>query len=82
MKLSELASKDVISSEDGMKLGRINDLDIDIATGKIIHVSVKKGIRLFSNFGGKEDELIRYDNITKIGSDVIMIKQDQHYKKE
>ena len=36
MKLSELSTKDVIREEDGTKLGRINDVIIDAANGKIL----------------------------------------------
>ena len=32
MVLSELSTKDVVNNEDGIKLGRIVDVEIDIAT--------------------------------------------------
>ena len=38
MKLSEISSKDVINDEDGVKLGKIVDAEIDVATGKIVVV--------------------------------------------
>ena len=38
MKLSEISSKDIINDEDGARLGKIADVEIDVATGKILSV--------------------------------------------
>ena len=35
MKLSELITKDVINEQDGLKLGKVYDLEIDPASGKV-----------------------------------------------
>ena len=40
MKLSEISSKDVINDEDGVKLGKIVDAEIDVDTGKIVNGSI------------------------------------------
>ena len=50
MKLSELSNKDVIRDEDGTKLGKIEDITIDTATGKIISIHVNSGFRLSGIF--------------------------------
>ena len=51
MKLSELSYKDVIREEDGTKLGKIQDITIDAATGKIIsiHISNNFKFNIFSS---------------------------------
>ena len=48
MILSELSMKDVVNDEDGIKLGRIVDLDIDIITGKVISAIIDRGFRFSS----------------------------------
>lgn len=73
MRLSELSSKDVIRDEDGVKLGRINDLIIDTATGKIISICLSSGFKISSIFKGSDQSTISYSKIQKIGSDVIII---------
>ncbi|WP_042223846.1 YlmC/YmxH family sporulation protein [Oceanobacillus manasiensis] len=74
MKLSELQVKEVIIVDDGKRLGHITDLEIDTDKGKIVAIVLtikdKKG-----GFFGKSDELvIHWDQIVRIGSDVILVK--------
>ena len=45
MKLSELSYKDVIREEDGTKLGKIQDITIDAATGKIISIHISNNFK-------------------------------------
>lgn len=73
MKLKEFLTKDVINEQDGIKLGRVYDLDIDVASGKISTIKIKDGNRL-SNFlksGGITE--VSWQKIIKIGSDVIIV---------
>ena len=46
MKLTELMSKDIINDEDGIKLGKIIDIELDSNDGNIISVIINKGIKL------------------------------------
>lgn len=78
--LSELQLKEVIIIDDGRRLGHISDLEIDPNNGKILAVIIlakeKKG-----GIFGKMDELIVYWNqIVRIGSDVILVKEVQEPK--
>ena len=50
MKLSELSSKDVINDEDGVRLGKIADAEIDVATGKILNVSIYRSFKFLNWF--------------------------------
>lgn len=79
MKLSELSSKDVINDADGSRLGRITDLDIDIASGKIATVTINRGFRFMSAFN-KDYAQIPWSKILKVGSDVIIIANDYNKK--
>ena len=73
MKLSELSNKDVIRDEDGTKLGKIEDITIDTATGKIISIHVNSGFRLSGIFNLSEGIMIPWNKIDKTGSDVIIV---------
>jgi len=72
MRLSDLQDKDVIDLKSGVKIGNIIDIKIDnngIVTSLIIER--KRFSKLFSS----NDEVdIPYKNISKIGEDVILIK--------
>ena len=74
MKLKELINKDVISEQDGTKLGKIYDLELDTASGKILTIFVKEGIRIVDFFKSNNNLEIPWSKIIKIGSDVIIVE--------
>lgn len=82
MKLSEISYKDVIREEDGTKLGKISDVTIDIATGKILSIHISSGFRLMGLFNNYEENLIPWSRIVKIGSDVIIVETVHKLKTE
>ena len=73
MKLKELLTKDVINEQDGIKLGRVYDLDIDIASGKISSIKIKDGNRLSGLLKSGGSVEVSWNKIIKIGSDVIIV---------
>lgn len=73
MILSELSVKDVVNNEDGIKLGRIVDVDVDVASGRILSLTIDRGFRLSSIFTSKNQTVIPWSRIVKIGSDVIIV---------
>lgn len=80
MKLSEISSKDVINDEDGVKLGKIVDAEIDVATGKIVNVTIYRGFKFFNVFGSKDNVQIPWNKIIKIGNDVAIVENNQKIK--
>ena len=82
MKLSELSNKDFIRDEDGTKLGKIDDVSIDTASGKIISIHINNGFRLSGIFSSNEGISIPWNKIVKIGSDVIIVETVQKIKME
>lgn len=73
MRLSELQSKDVISTKDGKIYGKIIDAEINIYEGKINYLVVepRKFVRSFISSG--KESMISFDQIHKIGEDVILV---------
>jgi YlmC/YmxH family sporulation protein len=73
MRISELQSKDVVNVSDGKRLGTIGDLEIDADSG-LIHALVIPGqSRFFGMVGGGQDYVVPWNQIVKIGSDVILV---------
>ena len=72
MKLSDLQEKDIVNINDGRKIGRIIDAEVDMM-GKINYLVVddKKGFRTF--FSSNSDINITFDKIKRIGTDVILV---------
>jgi len=73
IKTSELKAREVINIVDGKRLGVINDIEIDLATGSVTSISIPGGNRILGLFGKSEDVVIPWEKISKIGIDVILV---------
>ena len=72
MHLSDLHGKDIVNVNDGTKIGSIIDVIID-NNGSIVSMIVQ-GNKFFSNlFSSKNDVEIKWEQIKKIGEDVILV---------
>ena len=70
MRLSDLQGKDVVDYQDGKKIGNIIDIVID-NDGHIIDLIVEK--KRFFFFFSTSDIEIKWQQILKIGEDVILV---------
>lgn len=68
---SDISDKEVVNLCDGKRLGYVCDADIDTECGKIIRLALpaKSGL-----FPGKNRIYIRWDNIERIGEDIILVR--------
>lgn len=73
MRLSELQSKKVINIVTGSNIGNIIDVDIN-NDGKVESFVIDQG-RVFFSLNRESDIKIFWNEITKIGEDVILIKK-------
>lgn len=73
MHLSDLQTKDIISIKDGKKIGNIIDIIIDF-NGMIKSLIIEKN--KFSFFKNSGDNEIYWNQIKKIGEDVILVDID------
>lgn len=72
MRLSDLQNKCVIDISDGKNIGNIIDLEIK-EDGTAIGLIVEKYKFLISSFSNKKELIIKWDQIKKIGEDVILV---------
>lgn len=72
MKLSDLQEKDIVNINDGRKIGKIIDAEVDM-NGNINYLVVdeKRGLRTF--LSTNSDINITFDKIKRIGTDVILV---------
>ena len=70
MKLSELQSKDIITT-DGKLIGNI--IDIVIEDGYIKYIVVERSKFILSMFSSKDEIEIKWNQIKTIGDDVILV---------
>lgn len=72
MRLSELQTKKIINITDGKSIGSI--IDINILEDGTIESLVLESTRSFFSLNKELDTQISWNNITKIGEDVILVK--------
>lgn len=73
MRLSDLQHKDVVNIIDGKKIGNIIDISID-NDGKMSGLIVEKTKFFISMFSNHNEIEILWNQIEKIGEDVILVK--------
>lgn len=73
MRLSDLQNKTVINLIDGKNIGSIIDLNID-EKGNATGLIVEKHKFLISYFSSKKEFSIKWEQIEKIGEDVILVR--------
>ena len=73
-KTSELREREVINIIDGKKLGFTSDLEIDPGSGRILALVLPAPGKFRWLFGKTEEIVIPWHQISKIGSDVILVE--------
>ncbi|MBR6425781.1 MAG: YlmC/YmxH family sporulation protein [Oscillospiraceae bacterium] len=72
-RLQELRCKEVINISDGARLGCVNDVVLDVVTGRVVSLVVPGPCRKFGLFGREEDYLIPWNCIKRIGDDIVLV---------
>lgn len=82
MRFSELRQKEVINCRDGCRMGFVADLEFDERTGQICQLIIPEVGKLWSCFGRGAEYCICYNEIVRIGSDIIIVDVDSKMTKE
>jgi YlmC/YmxH family sporulation protein len=77
VKISEFQSKDVVNVANGKKLGNIGDIDINLETGHIQSIIILGTGKILGLFGREEETVIPWQNIVKVGTDVILVRLNE-----
>ena len=71
MRLSELQRKDIINVRI---VGRIIDAEISETDGSLVNLVIEKSKYMRNFFNTEGDITIKYEQIKKLGSDVILVE--------
>lgn len=71
--LADIRSKEVINTSTGMRLGYVSDIEVDSSTGQILSIVVPGPSKYLGLLGREEDYIIPWDNIGRIGEDIILV---------
>ena len=72
-KFTELHCKEVICVRDGQRLGFISDARVELPEGKLCAIIVPGPCRFFGLFGRREDFVIPWNKIRRIGPDIVLV---------
>ena len=72
--IADLKSKEVIDIHTGNRLGFVYDVEIDVMTGKLVSLVVPGAYKFMGLFGRESDNVIKWEQIKKIGEDIILIE--------
>ena len=73
VKFTELHCKEVICVSDGRRLGFITDVRVEVPEGNIIAIIVPGPCRFFGLWGRREDFVIPWCCIRRIGPDIVLV---------
>lgn len=78
MRISELAGKEIVNIQDGSRLGIVGETDlfIDLETGEIDSIILPNKGNLITFWLDKQQVVIPWESIKKIGSEVIIVELD------
>ena len=72
-RFSSLRCKEVINVSDGSRLGYVSDLELDLESGRVLALVVPCPGRFFGLLGSKEEYVIPWSCIRRIGGDIILV---------
>lgn len=75
-RVTDLRCKEVINVTDGLRLGFVSDVEILLPEGKVLALVVPGPCRFFGLFGRKDDFVIPWNCIRRIGSDIILVEME------
>lgn len=71
---SGLRNKEVVNMKTGLKIGYVDDIEIDTVSGSVVSLIVFGRARAFGIMGRDEDIVIKCNDIELIGEDTILVK--------
>lgn len=72
-----LRQKEVINVLDGTRLGYVCDVEINFNDGRIEGIVLPGQRRWFGIFGKQSEYIIPWENIIRVGDDIIIVEMDE-----
>ena len=71
--IAELRSKEVICRSNGVRIGNVDDVGIDVCSGRLDSIIIYGRGKLMGILGKCEDIVIPWSDIDVIGEDTILV---------
>ncbi len=73
-RIAELRHKEVVNESDGVRLGCVDDVEIDTKNACLVSIIIYGRPKFFGLLGRHEDTVIPWKDISLIGEDTILVK--------
>ena len=70
---TDMRNKEVICKNNGVRLGCVDDVEIDTCSAKLVSIVIFGRLKCFGLFGRCDDIVIGWENICLIGEDTILV---------
>lgn len=72
-RIADMRQKEVINLHNGMRLGYVDDVEINILEGNLSAIIIGGALKFFGLLGRYDDIVIPFEKIEKIGDDLILV---------
>ena len=72
--IAELRNKEVICKLNGTRIGNVDDVELDVNSGRLVSIVIYGKGKVMGLFGKSEDFIIPWEDIDVIGEDTILVK--------
>ena len=79
VRMGDLAGKEIVNISNGARLGVVgeSDMTIDLDSGQILQIVLPKKSNLINLWVDRQQLVIPWEAVKKIGSEVIIVELDQ-----
>jgi len=81
-RVGDLRYKEVININTGLRLGYVTDALFDAATGRISALIAPCPSRFFGLLGHSDDYYIPWENVKRIGDDIILVDTPEDFRRD
>lgn len=78
LRACDLRQKEVINIVNASRLGYVYDVEINFETGNIDAIIVPGKPRILGVIGKKDDYVIPWDNIVRVGEDIVLVEMSEY----
>lgn len=71
--ITDLRRKEVINIKNGMRIGLVGDVEIDLCNAKIVSIIIYGRLKLFGLLGRYDDIVIKWEDVSVVGEDTILV---------
>lgn len=75
-RIAELRYKEVVSVHSGSRFGYVEDLEVDLSTGRVEALIVPGRRRWFGLLGREADRYIPWHTVRRFGEDIILVEEE------